>query len=99
MINKDLIAKMTKKPVIINTGRGKCVNEADIVAALEAGDLSWYCTDVFSSEPPNKDENPLFQAKRITFTPHVGANTNENLLRIGQEVYDTIEKYKKEGLF
>lgn len=99
MINKDLIAKMTKKPVIINTGRGKCVNEADIVAALESGDLAWYCTDVYSSEPPNKDENPLFQAKNITFTPHVGANTNENLLRIGQEVYDTIEKYKKEGLF
>ena len=90
---------MTKKPVIINTGRGKCINEADVVAALESGDLSWYCTDVYTSEPPNKDENPLFQAKNITFTPHVGANTNENLLRIGQEVYDTIEKYKKEGLF
>ncbi len=98
MINKDLIAKMTRKPVIINTGRGKCVDESAMVEALENGDVSWFCTDVYTSEPPEKDTNPLFKAKNITFTPHVGANTNENLLRIGQEVFDTIKKYTEEGL-
>ena len=98
MINKELIAKMTRKPVIINTGRGKCVDESAMVEALENGDVSWFCTDVYTSEPPEKDTNPLFKAKNITFTPHVGANTNENLLRIGQEVYDTIKKYTEEGL-
>lgn len=98
MINADLIAKMENHPVIINTGRGKCVDEEAMVAALESGAVSWFCTDVYTSEPPEKDVNPLFKAKNITFTPHVGANTNENLLRIGQEVYDTIEKYQKEGL-
>lgn len=98
MINKELIAKMTRKPVIINTGRGKCVDESAMVEALENGDVSWFCTDVYTSEPPEKDTNPLFKAKNITFTPHVGANTNENLLRIGQEVFDTIKKYTEEGL-
>ncbi len=98
MVNKELIAKMTKKPVIINTGRGKCVNEEDMVEALKNGDVSWYCTDVYTSEPPDVSTCPLFKAENITFTPHVGANTNENLLRIGQEVYDTIEKYHKEGI-
>lgn len=98
MINKDLIAKMEKKPVIINTGRGKCVDDEAIVEALENGSVSWFCTDVYYSEPPEKDTNPLFKAKNITFTPHVGANTNENLLRIGEEVYQTIDKYVKEGV-
>ena len=98
MVNKDLISKMNRKPVIINTGRGKCVNEKDVAEALENGDLSWFCTDVYSSEPPVREENPLFGCKNVTFTPHVDANSEENLLRIGDEVIETISKYHKEGL-
>lgn len=98
MVNKDLIKKMTRKPVIINTGRGKCVNEEDVAEALKSGDLSWFCTDVYSTEPPVVSENPLFSCENVTFTPHVGANSEENLLRIGEEVVQTIEKYHNEGL-
>ena len=36
-------------------------------------------------------------AKNVTLTPHVGANSVENLLRIGDEVVETIEKCIKEG--
>lgn len=97
MVNADLISKMTKAPVIINTGRGKCVDEKAVADALKSGKLSWFCTDVYTSEPPVIAENPLFGCDNVTFTPHVGANTNENLLRIGEEVYETIKKYKEEG--
>ncbi len=98
MVNKDLIAKMTRKPVIINTGRGKCIDEEAVAEALQSGDLSWFCTDVYSSEPPFEAGSPLFACKNVTFTPHVGANSEENLLRIGEETFATIEKYHKEGL-
>ena len=96
MVNKELIGKMTHHPVIINTGRGKCVNETDVAEALRSGAISWYCTDVYSSEPPAED-NPLLGCENVTFTPHVGANTNENLLRIGEEVLETIGSLVKEG--
>ncbi len=96
IICSSLIDKMEKKPVIINTGRGKCVDENDMAQALQDGRISWFCTDVYSSEPPAGD-NPLFGCSNVTFTPHVGANSVENLLRIGQEVYDTIDKLIKEG--
>ena len=96
MVNKALIEKMTHHPVIINTGRGKCVDENDAAEALKTGALSWYCTDVYSSEPPEAS-NPLLGCENITFTPHVGANTNENLLRIGEEVFETIGNLLKEG--
>ena len=96
LLNKDLIAKMGKKPVVINTGRGKCVDEAAVAEALADGSISWFCSDVYSSEPV-KEDNPLYTAKNITLTPHVGANTKENLLRIGQEVVDTISSLIKEG--
>ena len=59
---------MTKAPVIINTGRGKCVDEAAVAEALKSGKLSWFCTDVYSSEPPVVNENPLFGCDNVTFT-------------------------------
>ena len=96
MVNAELISKMGKKPVLINTGRGKCVDEAAVAKALEDGSLSWFCTDVYSSEPPAED-NPILKAEHVTLTPHVGANSVENLLRIGDEVVETIEKCIKEG--
>ena len=96
ILNAELIAKMEKKPVVINTGRGKCVDEAAVAQALSDGSLSWFCSDVYSSEPV-KEDNPLYSAVNVTLTPHVGANTKENLLRIGQEVVDTISALIKEG--
>ncbi|MBR1919578.1 MAG: hydroxyacid dehydrogenase [Spirochaetales bacterium] len=98
ILNRDLISRMKKAPVIINTARGKIVDEQDIVDALADGRISWYCTDVYSSEPPSIEENPLFKSERVTFSPHVGANSKENLVRIGEEIYETIEKYHKEGI-
>ena len=96
MVNASLISKMDRKPVLINTGRGKCVDEAAVAEALKDGRLTWFCTDVYSSEPPAAD-NPLLGCENVTLTPHVGANTVENLLRIGEEVVETIEKLRKEG--
>lgn len=97
ILNASLIGKMEKCPVVINTGRGKTVDEAAVAEALKDGKISWYCTDVYSTEPPVKGENPLLDCENVTLSPHVGANSNENLLRIGQEVYDTIESLLKEG--
>ena len=96
IVNASLISKMTKKPVIINTGRGKCVDEKDMAEALKDGSIAWFCSDVYSSEPVTED-NPLLHAEHVTLTPHVGANTNENLLRIGEEVIETIKKLSEEG--
>ncbi len=96
MVNASLISCMNKAPVIINTGRGKCVNERDMADALKSGKVSHFCTDVFSSEPVEED-NPILASPNVTLTPHVGANSVENLLRIGDEVIETIAQLKKEG--
>lgn len=97
IINAEILSKLEKSPVLVNTGRGKCVDEDAVAAALKEGKLSWFCTDVYSSEPPAFDDNPLFGCENVTFTPHVGANSTENLLRIGEEVVETIADLIKEG--
>lgn len=91
MVNKSLISHCTKKPVVINTGRGLCVDADDMVSMLEEGTVHWYCTDVYPNDPPAEDY-PILKAERVTLTPHVGANSEENLLRIGQETQDIMKE-------
>lgn len=93
MINKETIAMMKDGVVIINTGRGKCVVEQDLVDALESGKVKAFGTDVWYSDPPPKD-CPLLKAPNVIMTPHIGASTKENLLRIGEQVVEIIKGFK-----
>lgn len=97
MINTDSIARMKDGVIIVNTGRGKCVNEADMAAALESGKVRAYGTDVWYSDPPNWEDCPLIGAPNAYFTPHIGASTKENLLRIGDVIEEIIGQYVSEG--
>ncbi|MCX6832937.1 MAG: hydroxyacid dehydrogenase [candidate division Zixibacteria bacterium] len=85
MINKNTIAKMKKGVVFVNTGRGKCIIEQDVVDALMSGQMAAYATDVWYSDPPAED-CPLSKAPNMLMAPHIGASSNENLLRIGKQV-------------
>jgi D-3-phosphoglycerate dehydrogenase len=96
MVNKTLISHCKKQPVVINTGRGLCVDAQDMVAALADGSVAWYCTDVYPSDPPSEDY-PILKAERVTLTPHVGANSEENLDRIGEETYEIMDELQKGG--
>ena len=91
MINKDVIAKMKDGVYIVNTGRGKVVVEEDVAAALESGKIAGYGNDVWYSDPP--EATPLAKAPNTTLTPHIGASTKENLLRIGDIIEELIGKY------
>ncbi|HPM60397.1 MAG TPA: NAD(P)-dependent oxidoreductase [bacterium] len=93
MINKERIALMKRGAYLVNTGRGKTVVEADIVEALQSGQLAGYGTDVFYAEPP--EGSPLLNAPNVVLTPHLGASTAENLLRIADEVVILIDKFAK----
>lgn len=92
LINKQTLNFMKDGAFLINTGRGKCVVEEDVAQALSAGKLAGFATDVYSSEPPEPG-NPLLSAPNTLLTPHIGASSRENLLRIGEEVVKLIEGY------
>ena len=93
MINAALIGKMKDGVIIVNTGRGKCVVETDLVAALESGKVRAYGTDVWPSDPPPAD-CPLLKAPNVFMAPHLGASSKENLGRIGDEVVAILTDFK-----
>ncbi len=96
MFNAKLFDIMTKKPVIINAARGAIVNAEDMVKALDEGKVTCYCADVYPTDPPAPDY-PLLKSDKVILTPHVGANSKENLLRIGDELIATIKDLKDNG--
>jgi len=91
MINNESIAKMKQGVRIINTCRGQVVVEEDLVAALVSGKVAGYAADVFYKEPPA--DSPLLKAPNVLLTPHIGASTEENLLRLGDSIVARLEKY------
>jgi len=56
--------------LLINTGRGPLLNEADVAAALHSGRLGGAGLDVLSLEPPDPS-NPLLHAPNCVITPHI----------------------------
>lgn len=94
MINKETMAKMKDGVVIINTGRGKCVVEEDVANALKSGKIGVYATDVWYSDPPDPS-CPILKAPNVQLTPHIGASSKENLLRIGDIIVDILEDFTK----
>ena len=93
MINLGSIAKMKDGVILINTGRGKCVVETDLVLALKSGKVRAYGTDVWYKDPPEPD-CPLLTAPNVVMAPHIGASSKENLGRIGDEVVEMLSGWK-----
>jgi D-3-phosphoglycerate dehydrogenase len=93
MVNAAFLAKLKDGVILINTGRGKCVVDADLAAALESGKVRAYGTDVWPSDPPPAD-CPLLSAPNVVMAPHIGASSKENLGRIGDEVVLILQDFK-----
>jgi D-3-phosphoglycerate dehydrogenase len=92
MVNTETIGHMKDGVVIVNTSRGGCVNEVEIKTALSSGKVRAYATDVFLSDPPAED-SPLYDAPNVIMTPHIGASSRENMLRIGDVVVRILEDF------
>jgi len=88
IINTRTIGKMKDGVILINTARGKHVNEADLAAALKSGKVRYAALDVYQSEPPTG--SPLLDCDNVLLTPHLGASTEENMARIGEIIEQQI---------
>lgn len=92
MINKATLNKMKKGALLINTGRGQLINEADVAEALENGQLGGYGADVMCAEPPSED-NPLFAQPNAFITPHIAWATTEARARLLAICADNIKAF------
>lgn len=94
MISKDTIAKMKSSAVIINTGRGALINEADLCEALVAKRIAGAGLDVQEVEPPVED-SPLYTLDNVIITPHMGWKGLETRQRLVGIIRDNVQAFLK----
>ncbi|MDC4252127.1 D-2-hydroxyacid dehydrogenase [Clostridium perfringens] len=94
IIGSEELKKVKKGAFIINTSRGKALDEEAIITSLNDGTLGGVGLDVFLEEPSKNLE--LMNHPKVSLTPHIGASTKEAQMKIGEEVIEIIkeEMYK-----
>ncbi|HOF03525.1 MAG TPA: NAD(P)-dependent oxidoreductase [Atribacterota bacterium] len=92
LIDEEQFRLMKGSSFLINTARGKLINEEALLNALEKGVIAGAGIDVYGEEPCHN--NALLQNERVSVTPHIGASTREAQTRIGEEIIRMIEEYQ-----
>ena len=85
MIDEEEFRHFKKSAILINAARGGIVNEEALYQALKEKKIRGAACDAFAQEPPN-GENKLMELENFCATPHIGADTEEALYRMGMEV-------------
>jgi len=83
---------MKKNCILINTARGGIINEEDLLWALTNDEIRAAGLDVFTTEPPSKN-NPLLKLDNILLSPHNAALTLECRRRMAIETAENIAFY------
>lgn len=91
LIGKKEFELMKDGVVLINCARGKVVDEAALLEALDNGKVAGAGVDVFEEEPTKNEA--LVNHPKVSVTPHIGASTKEAQVRIGEEVVSTIKTF------
>lgn len=91
LIGKKELQLMKNTAYLINCARGKVVDEAALLEALDNGEIAGAGIDVFEEEP-TKNEKLINHAK-VSVTPHIGAATEEAQTRIGEEVVSVVKEF------
>ncbi len=95
-IGYDLITKMPKGGVLINTARKEVVDEAGLEKALEARPDLKYVADV---KPDNAEELKAKFGDRVFFTPKkMGAQTAEANINAGIAAAHQVVAYLRDGI-
>lgn len=88
MFNTEVFEKMKWGVYLVCAARGGLIDEGDLLAALNSGQVAGAALDVFESEPPGR--NPLVEHPRVVASPHIGAQTAEAQTRAARDVAEEV---------
>lgn len=96
LINADILGRMRKGSILVNCARGGIVDEQALYDACKSGHLRAAALDVYEQEPAI--DNPLFELENVTFTPHIGALTDEAQENVAVQIAEQISNYLLAGI-
>lgn len=89
LIDARRLNLMRRSAWLINTARGPIVDEAALIAALEAGRIAGAGLDVFAQEPLPAG-HPLTRLQNVILTPHIGWPTDAGYARFADAACDVL---------
>ncbi len=92
LVNRRTLSLMKRSAIIINTARGGLIDEQALADALNGGRIGGACLDVLTKEPMQPD-CPLFGAKNVIFTPHIGWIPVETRQRLADLVTENLKAF------
>lgn len=93
LIDRHALGKMREGSILINTSRGKVVDEAALREALDCGHLAAAGLDVIADET-HPENDPLRSSERAIITPHIGFFTRESIDRMMAEAVRTVNSFR-----
>jgi len=91
LISRERIEAMKNGVYIVNTARGKIVDEEALIEALESGKVAQAALDVFEAEPLDTG-SPLASMDNVVLTPHLAASSEEAMMRMAVQVAEGVLK-------
>lgn len=92
LVNEKLLSLVKPTALLINTARGGLIDEKALADALNSGKIGGAGLDVLAKEPPEKD-CPLFTAKNVVLTPHIGWSSRDARMRLVKCVADNLSAW------
>ena len=90
LFNIKIFKQMKKSAFLINTSRGKIINEKDLIKALKKKIIAGAALDVFESEPIDKN-HPLIKMQNVVLTAHIGSATVETRAKMAEITVENLD--------
>ncbi len=91
------LARLPKRAVVYNVGRGNCIDEAALARALEKGALRGACLDVFQKEPLRADSPLARNLPGLVRLPHASAFADSYIDLFVDEAIGWLKKRERNG--
>ena len=98
LINKSFIDDCEKSFFLINTSRGQCVKNSDLVDGIKSGKILGACLDVIENESSSfenlKDDGNLDflkKSEKVILTPHIAGWTLESKIKLSETILEKIK--------
>jgi phosphoglycerate dehydrogenase-like enzyme len=98
LIGAAELSRMKSSACLVNVSRGQVVVEAELIAALQRGDIAGAALDLTVDEPL-PPESPLWELSNVLITPHTGGETSRYEERLVDIIVENIRRWERDEAF